>query len=93
MTYFNVNYNSLKNYIMNQKEKMDSTAIMCLFDMGIINRQQYEDLMTIIAKPFYDYKQFYQENKGYYHAQGPLTLDQNIKSIVASRLTKKLIKK
>ena len=84
MKYFNVNFNALKNYIMDKKEQYDNMDILCLFDMGIINQQQYEDLMTIVHRPIYDYKHFYQENKGYYHTQGPLTQQQSLKSITAT---------
>lgn len=90
MTYFNINYNALKDYILNQKDMYNSIDIMCLLDMGIINQQQYEDLCTIVTKPIYDYKNFYQQNTGYYRQQGPLTLNQNLKSITAKSRLKKL---
>ena len=63
---------------------------MCLLDMGIINQQQCEDLCTIVNKSIYDYQNFYQKNIGYYRAQGPLTLDQNIKSITADSAKSRL---
>ena len=79
MTYFNINYNRLKDYIFSQREMYNSVDILCLLDMGLINQQQYEDLATIVSKPFYDYDHFYHENTGYYRAQGPLTSQQNCK--------------
>lgn len=83
MTYFNINYNKLKDYIFNQKELYNSIDILCLLDMGLINQQQYEDLITVVTKPMYDYKDFYHNNVGYYRMQGPLAKQQNYEGYTA----------
>jgi len=94
MTYFNINYNALKQYIMDHKEDYNAVDIAFLLEHGFINQQQYQDLMTVIVVPMYDYKNFYQKDNGYYRQQGPLNRTQIMNDIVASkknRLLKKII--
>lgn len=84
MIYFNINYNALKDYIQEQKNQYDLVDILYLLNYGFINQQQYEDLVTIVSKPMYNYNNFMQEDKGYYRQQGPLTNIQVRKDICAS---------
>lgn len=94
MTYVTINYSALKNYIQDQKDKYNLVDILYLLNYGYINQQQYEDLVTIISKPMYDYKSFLQEDKGYYHQQGPLTNQQARYDIIANnkRLLHRMVK-
>lgn len=93
MQYFSINYSTLKNYIFEQKEKYNLIDIVFLLEHGIINQQQYEELATIVAKPWYNYKSFLEEDKGWYHQQGPLTIIQENKDLLASKKINRLIKK
>lgn len=84
MKYFKINYSALKDYILEQKDKYNLADIAYLLDHGYINQQQYEDLMTIVGKPIYDYKNFMEVDKGYYRQQGPLSKIQVTNDILAS---------
>ena len=81
MVYLNINYPALKNYIQTKKELYNSADLAYLLELGFINQQQYEDLMTTIHNPIYDYKNFIQEDKGYYRQPGPLNYIQNYNDI------------
>lgn len=93
MNYFSVNYSALKDYIQKEKNRLNLIDILFLLENNIINWQQYEDLTTIVSIPMYNYNSFINQDKGYYHQQGPLTLEQNFKSLLANRNIPRLIKK
>lgn len=93
MQYFSINYSALKDFIRQEKEKYNLIDVLYLLENGMINQQQYEDLATIVAKPTYNYKSFLEEDKGYYHQQGPLTIIQNEKDLIAGKRDKRLIKR
>ena len=92
MNYFSINYSVLKKYIEDYKNSLNLIDILFLYENNFINWQQYEDLATIVAKPMYQYKSFLEEDKGYYHQQGPLNIIQNNKNLLAKK-TSRLIKK
>lgn len=91
MNYFTINYNVLKKYIEDNKNTLHLIDIFFLYDNNYINWQQYEDLATIVAIPMYDYKSFLQEDKGYYHQQGPLLSIQNNRDLLAKKNKARLI--
>ena len=88
MNYFTINYNVLKKYIQDNKNTLGLIDIFFLYDNNYINWQQYEDLATIVAIPMYDYKSFLKEDKGYYRQQGPLSIVQNNKDLLAKRMNR-----
>ena len=94
MTYFTVNYSALKDFISSQKDEYNNVDILFLLENGFINQQQYEDLMTVISVPMYDYNNFYNKDMGYYRQQGPLNNIQTINDITAEvKNMKRLMKK
>ena len=90
MNYFTINYNVLKKYIRDNKNTLNLIDILFLYDNNYINWQQYEDLANIVAIPMYNYKSFLEEDKGYYRQQGPLSITQNNRDLLATK-TNRLI--
>ena len=90
MNYFTINYAVLKKYIEDNKNTLHLIDIFFLYDNNYINWQQYEDLANIVAIPMYNYKSFLEEDKGYYRQQGPLSITQNNRDLLATK-TNRLI--
>ena len=82
MTYKSINYNALKNYIYDNKDFYNVIDILYLLEMGYINQQQYEDLVTVVTPAMYNYHSFLEQDKGYYRQQGPLNRIQIMNDIL-----------
>lgn len=86
--YVNVFYETVKNIIEEYSYCFDADDIRQLLDEEYINQPQFEELMTIIAVPEYDFCNFDKKDNGYFRQQGPLSETQIYNDVIVNHASK-----